>query len=206
MWCMSVGQSGNGRRRERSRRAELLAAATDYAVAHGLGATSLRPLAAALGTSHKTLLYHFGTKEQLFAAILREARTREQTRAAARRSPQGDEPPYTERLSATWEYLSGSSEDDFWRFYFEVHALALRDPDQYEEGLRDGVYDWVRGMQASLVAEGHDEQRALSLATLVLAAFRGLELDLLTTGDRGRVDDAMRELVSAIAATLPVTR
>jgi len=202
VWCMGERPSGNGRRRERLRRQQLLDAATDYVIANGLAATSLRPLAASLGTSHKTLLYHFGTKEQMFAAILREARTRERLRAAARRAPEGEIPPYTERLWATWKYLSGTSEDDFWRFYFEVHALALRDPAQYEEGLRDGVDDWVSGMQASLVAEGHAPSRARNLATLVLAAFRGLELDLLTTGDRKRVDAAMRELVAAIAATI----
>ena len=206
VWCMVGKPSGNGRRRERLRRQQLLDAATDYVIANGLAATSLRPLAASLGTSHKTLLYHFGTKEQMFAAILREARTRERLRAAARRAPEGEIPPYVERLWATWKYLSGTSEDDFWRFYFEVHALALRDPAQYEEGLRDGVDDWVSGMQASLVGEGHAPSRARNLATLVLAAFRGLELDLLTAGDRKRVDGAMRELVAAIAATMPAAQ
>src|SRR5262249_32927762 len=62
-----------------NRKAETLARATDYVLAHGLSGLSLRPLAAALGTSTRMLLYDFGSKEELVADVLAEARRREAT-------------------------------------------------------------------------------------------------------------------------------
>ena len=59
-----------------TRRDELAEAATDYAVEHGLIGLSLRPLAGALGTSDRMLLYHFRDKDDLVATILRTSTTR----------------------------------------------------------------------------------------------------------------------------------
>src|SRR5262249_30023814 len=62
-----------------SPRERLLAAAVDYVAAHGIGEVSLRQLAAALGTSHRMLVYHFGSKEGLLVEVIRavEARQRD---------------------------------------------------------------------------------------------------------------------------------
>ena len=59
-----------------TRREELAEAATDYAIEHGLIGLSLRPLAVALGTSDRMLLYHFRDKDDLVATILRTSTTR----------------------------------------------------------------------------------------------------------------------------------
>src|SRR3954471_21996928 len=58
------------------RRDELAEAATDYALANGLIDLSLRPLAAALGTSDRMLLYHFKDKHDLVATVLRVSNDR----------------------------------------------------------------------------------------------------------------------------------
>src|SRR5690349_23909914 len=62
-----------------TRREQLLHAAVEHVAAHGLGDLSLRQLAAALGTSHRMLVYHFGSKQQLLDEVIRvvEARQRE---------------------------------------------------------------------------------------------------------------------------------
>src|SRR5204863_5443118 len=59
------------------RRADLLAAATQHVLDHGMAKLSLRPLARALSTSPRMLLYHFGSKEQLVTEVLAAARTRQ---------------------------------------------------------------------------------------------------------------------------------
>ena len=41
-----------------------------HVAAHGMSDLSLRELAAAIGTSHRMLLYHFGSREGLVAAIV----------------------------------------------------------------------------------------------------------------------------------------
>src|SRR4029079_19784443 len=53
-----------------TRREELAEAATDYAIENGLIGLSLRPLAQALGTSDRMLLYHFDDKDDLVATML----------------------------------------------------------------------------------------------------------------------------------------
>ena len=57
--------------RDPARRAALAEGATDYALEHGLIGLSLRPLAAAIGTSDRMLLYHFSDKDDLVATVLR---------------------------------------------------------------------------------------------------------------------------------------
>src|ERR1700754_4903448 len=56
--------------RDTARRTELAEAATDHALEHGLIGLSLRPLAAALGTSDRMLLYHFDGKDDLIATVI----------------------------------------------------------------------------------------------------------------------------------------
>ena len=51
-------------------RENLLPLLAAYVLEHGLAGLSLRPLAAAAGTSDRMLLYHFGSKQQLVAQLL----------------------------------------------------------------------------------------------------------------------------------------
>lgn len=52
------------------RKAELLELLADQLLAHGLQGASLRPLAAAVGTSDRMLLHYFVDKEELLSATL----------------------------------------------------------------------------------------------------------------------------------------
>src|SRR6201986_373085 len=56
------------------RRDELLERAYEYALEHGVAALSLRPLAAAIGSSPRVLLFLFGSKAELVQALLARAR------------------------------------------------------------------------------------------------------------------------------------
>ena len=60
-----------------ARRRELLDAAYRYVLDHGLADLSLRPLAAAIGSSPRVLLFLFGSKDGLVAALLARARAEE---------------------------------------------------------------------------------------------------------------------------------
>jgi AcrR family transcriptional regulator len=51
-------------------RDRLLAAMAAHVLRHGLTGASLRPLARAAGTSDRMLIYHFGSKDRLVAALL----------------------------------------------------------------------------------------------------------------------------------------
>ncbi len=60
-----------------ARRGELLEAAYRYVLQHGLGEMSLRPLAAAIDSSPRVLLYLFDSKNGLVRALLERARAEE---------------------------------------------------------------------------------------------------------------------------------
>ncbi|MGV9553106.1 TetR/AcrR family transcriptional regulator, partial [Streptomyces ardesiacus] len=61
--------AGHGARSDR--RAELVDAAVDHVVAHGIADLSLRRLGAAIGVSHRMLIHYFGSKGRLLAEIVR---------------------------------------------------------------------------------------------------------------------------------------
>ncbi len=162
------------------RRAELLERAVDYAVEHGVADLTLRPLASALGVRPNTLVHHFGTKEELLSEILNGVRDRLRAmreQAGARGGAGKD------ALHATWEWTSDPARLPFFRFFFEAYGVALRHPDRYAPFLERVVSDWL-------------PDREPAAATLELAVQRGLLLDLLTTGERARVQDAL-ELFAA---------
>ena len=56
------------------RRRELLELAYAYVLEHGVADLSLRPLAAAIGSSPRVLLFLFGSKAELVQALLARAR------------------------------------------------------------------------------------------------------------------------------------
>lgn len=49
---------------------DMLSALADHVLQHGLNTASLRPMAAAAGTSDRMLIYHFGNKDRLIGELL----------------------------------------------------------------------------------------------------------------------------------------
>src|SRR5215471_9475794 len=84
-------------------RTKLLEGIVDYILKRGVTDLTLRPLAKALDTNPRMLLYFFGSKEQLIAEALTQARTRQQqewTRLLLARGRRRD------RLALAWEVWS----------------------------------------------------------------------------------------------------
>jgi AcrR family transcriptional regulator len=160
------------------RRAQLLGAAVDYAIEHGLADLTLRPLADALGVRPNTLVHHFGSKEELLSEILNGVRDRLRAMRAGM-----EQDPEQAPLEGVWEWSSSPERLAFFRSFFEAYGLALHQPDRYRPFLERVVGDWL--------AEAERAQLTPAQATLELAVVRGLLLDLLTTGDRDRVEAAL---------------
>jgi len=168
---------------EPERRGKTLAKATDYVLAHGLAGLSLRPLAAALGTSTRMLLYDFGSKEQLVTEVLAEARRRERA-LLTEHALSGVSP--AELLHAIWAWISAPERAPFLRLFFEVYVAAMTQPETYSGQGRAMVTDWLDGIGAAFV-----EQASPAAATMLIAVVRGLLLDRLATGDLRRTDEAL---------------
>ncbi len=168
-----------------SARQKLLDAAVRHALEAGIGDLSLRELAAAIGTSHRMLIYHFGSREGLLVAVTGEVERRERQAALA----SGSEPEAPWR---TWQRLSDPALWPQERLFFELYAMALQGRSGTETFLEGIVEDWVAPVADMLVATGAEPGAARATARLGVAVVRGLLLDLLATGDRRGVDDAYR--------------
>jgi AcrR family transcriptional regulator len=178
-------------------RAQLLRAIVDYVLAHGIADLSLRPLAHAVGSSPRMLLYHFGSKEELIVAIVDETRRRHSDLLSAWYERSAEYDARTLLLRA-WQWLTAPRNDRLLRLLFETYGLALQDRKRYAVFLRSAVNDWIWPFAQTLERQGFTPERAGALATLLVGVVRGLLLDILATGDRTRVDRAFRSFINAI--------
>src|SRR3954454_24613103 len=183
--------SRQGRPPNLTRRADTLARATDYVLKNGLASLSLRPFAAALGTSTRMLLYDFGSKEQLVAEVLAEARRREAALLAEwRRANTSD----AATLHTIWHWIAADERVPFLRLFFEVDVDAMTHPERYAGGARAMVEDWLSVIAGQWRVDAPDS----AMATLMIAVVRGLLLDRLATGESVRTDAALARFVELI--------
>jgi AcrR family transcriptional regulator len=177
-------------------RERLLAAAVRHALDAGIADLSLRQLAAAIGTSHRMLLYHFGSREGLLVAVTQAVE--EQQRTALLGPGPGTALQDPRR---SWERLSDPKLWPQERLFFELYAYALRGRPG-TEGFLDGIVEsWVAPVAAALVEAGADERTARADARLAVAVVRGLLLDLLATGDRAGVTEAYERFLAHASGT-----
>ena len=183
--CMATTQA-----RER-----LLTAAVEQAMRGGITDMSLRELAAAIGTSHRMLLYHFGSRDGLLAAVA--GAVEEAQRAAV--SEQGITSANARQF---WQHFSDPQLWPAERLFFELYAHALLGRPGTEGFLDNAIEPWVTAMTPAIAREaGLDDKTARAEARLVVAVTRGLLLDLLATGDRDAVTEAFeRFLYHAVTA------
>lgn len=151
---------------------DLAAAATHYALEHGLIGLSLRPLAAALGTSDRMLIYHFGSKDALVATVL-DASCELSVRSI-RDLPAS--PSVRQAVLDLWKAYEDPQLLRCQRLYVEAAALGLFGREPYATSVRVSNDVWLSEMAAHLKRSGADE-RAERLAILIDAAFNGILLD-----------------------------
>jgi AcrR family transcriptional regulator len=174
-------------------RQRLLDAAVGYVAEHGVTDVSLRTLAAAIGTSHRMLIYHFGSKEGLLVEVVRLVEERQRA-ALDDLLSEGDSLADTSR--EFFRRLADPALRPNERLFFEMYGQALQGRPG-AEGLLETVIDpWLEQGGQLLRGYGFDEATARAHARLALAIGRGLLLDLLTTGDLAAVEEAMEYFIS----------
>ncbi len=172
------------------RRVELLDAAVDHVIGSGLTDLSFRPLADALGVSTTTLVHHFGSKEQMLATVLNRMRVRILADTTHAEFSDGGLPSAAQRV---WSWSTAPTHEPTFRTFFAAYGLALQHPDRFEDFLANVVADWQRFFSAHQKGS-HEPERI----TLTIAVIRGLLLDLLTTGDRRRVNQAFTTFIDTL--------
>jgi AcrR family transcriptional regulator len=171
------------RRPDLGRRQELLDAVVEEYAVRGIGDRSLRDVAAAVGTSHRMLLYHFGSGNELLVAIVAEVERRQM--ALLRELPA--EP--AEAIAAMWADLRRPELRPFERLFFECYARGVQGEQPFARMLPGAVDAWLGDDAATT--------RTIdpALTRLGLAVARGLLLDLVATEDDAGVDAAAQVFV-----------
>jgi AcrR family transcriptional regulator len=166
-------------------RERLLGAAIEQAMRGGIADMSLRELAAAIGTSHRMLLYHFGSREGLMTAVacaVEEAQRAEVSQSIT--TSAGD-------ARLLWQHFTDPRLWPAERLFFELYGQALQGRPGTEGFLDNAIEPWVAELASVYTREaGLDDRTARAEARLAVAVTRGLLLDLLATGDRDGVTEA----------------
>ena len=168
------------------RPAELLDAIVGYLIKHGVAEISLRPLAKAVKSSPRVLLYYFGSKEELLAAAVMRLREKQRASFGKMREARYERP--SDACRAIWKAMSSPESLALFRLSLETYSLALRHPRQFGDFLHSSVEDWLTFLSEPLVRRGHPKEAARAFATVVIAGFRGFLLDLCASHDRERID------------------
>jgi AcrR family transcriptional regulator len=178
-----------------TRREELAEGATDYALEHGLIGLSLRPLAQALGTSDRMLLYHFDDKDDLVATILRTT--------VGRSTQSLRELPAPRDLRAAvlelWRAVTTGPQERCQRLYVEAAALGLFGREPYATTVRETNTEWVSAVAGHFERAGLGKAAARQATVLVDAAFMGLQLDL-PLDSPAQLTRTVKDLADAVVA------
>lgn len=178
------------------RRQELLDGATAWAVENGVSTLSLRPLAAALGTSDRMLVYYFGSRDGLVDAIAGHAGA---TIAATMGSiaPSGRSTSAKAWLDRCWSLFGDPTVRPVLALLFELDSLGVRDPARFPAA--QGVAAaWKATVDDALTALGVPARTRTGLTPVVAAAAVGLALDALVTPGSPKPTSALRTLAALI--------
>ena len=174
-----------------TRKVELLELAYAYVLKNGLGDLSLRPLATAVGSSPRVLLFCFGSKEGLVRALL--ARARDDELALVRRLDDLDAGTTLEQVvEQVWSWLADPGHRALLCLWVEAYGRSLIDPEgPWADFATASVRDWLDVFATHQPAKVRRTRAGAAERTRALALLRGGLLDLLATGDTSRVGAAV---------------
>jgi AcrR family transcriptional regulator len=170
------------------RRRQLLDALVEEFAAGGIGDRSLRDIAAAVGTSHRMLLHHFGSREDLLVAVVEQVERRQMGLL-----PEMPTDP-AESFAAMWSDLHRPELRQLERLFFECYARAAQGEKPFARMVPGAVDGWLDEVAAVAGAEFDP-----AMARLGLAVVRGLLLDLVATEDEAGVDAAAQAFANLLS-------
>ncbi|MGC5052290.1 TetR/AcrR family transcriptional regulator [Micromonospora sp. DT48] len=167
-----------------------------YFAVNGVGDTSLRTLAAEIGTSHRMLLYHFGSREGLLTAMV-EAVWRGQQELFDSLLREAVDDPY----DGAWRFWQRLADDRaFAPLFFEMAAAAMQGH-AWASALRTWITIWTDRLGSFFEEVGNPPEQARTQARMALAMTRGVLFELALTGDRATADATMAAFLDSTRPT-----
>lgn len=175
----------------------LLARIVEWFAVNGVLDTSMRTLAAGVGTSNRMLNYHFGSREQLLATVIERVCEAERDALAQFLADSVDPVDAGRRY---WRHVAETA-SAFAPLFYELSAHAMYRK-HYAEGLRQVLTDaWLGGFTEGF-ARVTTPEHAERLARLCLAVGRGVLFDAALTGDRAAADATIEEFTAMMRQAL----
>jgi AcrR family transcriptional regulator len=169
-----------------AREQELLEGAYAYVLQNGLTSLSLRPLAQAIGSSPRVLLFLFGSKEGLVQALLGRTRATE-LEFLSQIQPAGTTDDFAAVVRRVWQWLVAGEHRQLLVLWFETYAHSLVEPKgPYADFARRTVEDWLELLAAHQSTQHRRSRPGMIERALALSVLRGALMDLLATGDAER--------------------
>ena len=174
-----------------AKRNELVKQATEVLARTGIIDTSLRTLAAEMGTSARMLVYYFGSKEQLILAVMNGLQEQN--------VPEPELYTTAEELRQwcldDWHTITRGDQRSRLRILEQVFGAACGQDSPYARYTADTLAQLTRNAQLRMEAIGMPTPVAETRARLALAAIQGLVIDFFTANDPDRVDDTHRRMI-----------
>lgn len=177
-----------------SRRDDLLAAACDYVLTHSLIGLSLRPLAAAVGTSDRMLIYHFGSRDRMVSAIIEETIVRSVRVIEALPSA----PTPADAVHRLWDLLQAEPMRHHEDVYLQAAATGQLGEEPYRSAARTANDVWCRAVEDWFARSGVAREDAPRVVRLVDAAFLGLHVNV-TTDDASEISSAIADIAALVS-------
>jgi AcrR family transcriptional regulator len=184
------------RRPNPERKIALLNQVVAYMKEHGLADLTLRPLASALETSPRNLLYHFRSSSELITASL-EAIAREDTKDFEEQFGDLTASSVKDLIARFAKFFDGHK--DSIRIYVELASMELTNAEDLGNYLSRLTGPWYDLLSRTLEKLDMETSRANDLATLIVGVMWGRYLT--ATGDPlGQGPLRAQGMVSALSA------
>lgn len=159
-----------------SRREQLLDQITDHVLQHGLIGLTLRPLAAAVGTSDRMLIYHFGSRDALVSEVV----SRVTERSIAVVDGMAAAPTVRSAVNRLWGAYCAGPLGPCLTVYCQAAATGLIGQEPYRGAARATNEQWATALGDYLHRSGAPVRRVRRIVTLVDSALYGFHLELTT--------------------------
>jgi AcrR family transcriptional regulator len=185
-----------------------LAEILEYLLDKSLASVSFRTIAQALGFSTYTLVYHFGTRDQLLSEIVAAV----STRAVAVEEQMLDTPDtldaYFAGFETSWKWTLEPRNRQLQRLEFEASLIEALEP--HNHTFSRALYaTWQRIGERALISLGIAKHDAQLEVRMLVDAFYGIQYDYVLNGDAKRATAAFEATMlrhrARIEALLPDT-
>lgn len=179
-----------------ARKPRLVAEILDHLRTQPLATITFRGLAESLGVSPFTLVYHFGTRNEMIHEIIRTVSAHRQEVLDGERATEPSLEAHVAAIRAAWQGFLDPENRSLLRLEFEAVLMEVTDPD-LSAGGRDVHRRWIEWATDELERIGVPGSEARIEARLLSDLMYGFQFDLVVARDDEGTTAAFERAVHA---------